>query len=111
MPSSVSDTSPTTNGGWTVGTSRSGDNGANWAGPPPRRYANHLAVEFSLSEFALQFGQHDPGQAEPVIHSIVVSSPVHVAMFCQEIRESILRYESRFGPIPGWHTDSSETRQ
>jgi hypothetical protein len=94
-----------------MGTSQ-GDDATNSPDPLPRRYANHLAVDFSLSEFALRFGQHAADKSEPVIHSVVVSSPVHIVAFCQEIRATIHRYESRFGPIPGsFNVDGSETRQ
>jgi hypothetical protein len=95
-----------------MGTSRGRVSDANGGGSPPRRYANHLAVDFSLSEFALSFGQQVADQAEPVIHSVVISSPVHMAVFCQEIRASLLRYESRFGPIPGsLGANGNQTRQ
>lgn len=95
-----------------MGTWRTNDGTGNGAESPPRHYTNHLAIEFTLSEFALRFGQQTAGEPEPVIHSVFVSSPVHIAIFCQEIRASILRYESRFGAIPGWSdADSSETRQ
>jgi hypothetical protein len=99
-------------GGWAMRTWRDYDSTVNSADSPPRHYTNHLAIEFTLSEFALRFGQQTAGELEPFIHSIFVSSPVDIAIFCQEIRASILRYESRFGPIPGWSDPvSGETRQ
>ena len=70
------------------------------AGPPARRYANHLAVECSLSEVEFQFGQRSGPYAAPLIHSVVVSSPVHLVTFGRAIQATIARYETRFGRIP-----------
>lgn len=70
------------------------------AGPPARRYANHLAVDFSLSEVEFQFGQRGGPHIAPLIHSVVISSPVHLVTFGRAIQATIARYETRFGRIP-----------
>ncbi|GEM_PF-6334839 len=70
------------------------------AGPPVRRYANHLAIELSLSEVEFQFGQRSGPYAAPLIHTLVVSSPVHLVTFGRAIQATIARYETRFGRIP-----------
>ena len=95
-----------------MATPRGSDTGGDQPEQPPRHYANHLAIEFSLSEVELRFGQHAADRPEPSIHSVVVSSPVHIVAFCQAIQATIDRYESRFGRIPD-QTDpgTSETRQ
>ena len=88
------------------------DTGGKQAEQPPRRYANHLAIAFSLSEVELRFGQRAADEPEPRIHGVVVSSPVHIVAFCQAIQATIDRYESRFGRIPdSTDPDISETRQ
>ncbi len=81
------------------------------AGPPARRYANHLAVECSLSEVEFQFGQRSGPYAAPLIHSVVVSSPVHLVTFGRAIQATIARYETRFGRIPDGSDPSSGTPQ
>jgi hypothetical protein len=68
--------------------------------PPVRRYANHLAIKFSLSEVELHFGAGSPQWSEPRIHTLLVSSPVHLRTFGQAIQETIAQYESQFGLIP-----------
>ena len=67
---------------------------------PVRRYANDLAVEFSLSTCELRFGQCSPGGAGAAVHSWIVTSPVHLVTFGRVIQASIARYEARFGAIP-----------
>lgn len=66
---------------------------------PPRRYANDLAVEFSLSSCELRFGQLSAGGTEAAVHSWIVTSPVHLVTFGRVIQASIARYEARFGAI------------
>jgi hypothetical protein len=89
----------------TTGGGAGGDRDADDAAGLSRHYANHLGVEFSLSEVSLRFGQQHGPDAEPAIHTLIVSSPVHLAAFGRVIQASIARYETRFGRIP----DSSET--
>jgi len=75
---------------------RQGDGGRAAAGS----YANHLTIEFSLSEVALRFGQRSDAAAAPVIHTRIVSSPVDLVTFGHEIQDTILRYERLYGRIP-----------
>jgi Protein of unknown function (DUF3467) len=81
--------------------SRDDDGAANETagGAPQRRYANHVALEFSLSEVQLRFGQvFGPGGF--AVHSWLVTSPVHLVSFSRAIALTIADYESRFGRIP-----------
>ena len=79
------------------------DNG-NDADDPPPHFANHLAIDFSLSEVELRFGQH-AGLKQPIaVQSLIVSSPADLVLFGHAIRTTIALYESRFGRIP----DASE---
>jgi hypothetical protein len=64
------------------------------------RYANHLSIDFSLSEVALSFGQRSNASSVPVIHSRIVSNPVDLVTFGHEIQATILRYERLYGRIP-----------
>ena len=81
------------------------------AGRPVRRYAHHLAVDFSLSSVELRFGQRTPtGEAD--FHSLLVLSPIDLVTFGRLIQAGIERYESRFGPIPdGSEPDAGMTKQ
>jgi hypothetical protein len=65
-----------------------------------RRYANDLSIEFSLSSCELRFGQHAASGGAPVVHSCIVTSPVHLVTFNRVIQATIDRYEARFGAIP-----------
>jgi hypothetical protein len=65
-----------------------------------RAYANDLAIQFSLSEVELRFGQRfGPGEAVGV-HSWIVTSPVHLVTFHRIITATIAAYEGRYGAIP-----------
>lgn len=65
-----------------------------------RSYANDLAVQFSLSEIEMQFGQRfGPGEAVSV-HSWIVATPVHLVTFGRVIAATIAAYERRYGAIP-----------
>jgi len=70
------------------------------ADEPVRRYANHLSVHCSLSEVELRFGQRAGSDTGPLVHSLVVSSPVHLVTFGRAIQASIARYETQFGRLP-----------
>lgn len=69
---------------------------------PMRRYANHFDVQFSISEIDLRFGQSfaSGGGDAPVVHSWLVTTPVHLVALGRAIDTAIARYHDRFGPIP-----------
>lgn len=69
-------------------------------GEPVRRYANNLSVHVSLSEVELRFGQRVGAEMGPRVHSLVVTSPVHLVTFGRAIQASIAHYETRFGRLP-----------
>lgn len=70
------------------------------AGSELRAYANDLALGFSLSEIELRFGQRfGPGEAMTV-HTLIVTSPVHLVTFGRLIAATIDAYERRYGAIP-----------
>ena len=79
---------------------------------PPRRYTNHLAIDFMLTEVELNFGQRAGSASGPVVHSRLVTTPVHLVIFERIIQGVIARYEGRFGRIPdASESESGEPRQ
>ena len=64
-----------------------------------RCYANDLAVEFSLSEIELRFGQRFALSEALTVHTWIVTSPVHLVTFSRAIAAAISAYESRYGVI------------
>lgn len=73
-----------------------GDGGTSAGG---RLYANGLTVEFSLSEFTLDFVQ-DYGGGDMHPQSRLVTSPTSMAAFRDTIGDALESYESRYGAIP-----------
>jgi len=65
-----------------------------------RCYANDVAVEFSLSEVELRFGQRFGPNEAPAVHTWIVTSPVHLVTVSRVIAATIAAYESRYGAIP-----------
>ncbi len=80
--------------------SERGEDGEPGGRMPRAQYANHLSIEFSMSEVALRFGQRADPSSPPVINSNIVSSPVDLISFGHEIQATILRYERLYGRIP-----------
>ncbi len=72
----------------------------NGADSAARRYVNHIALDFSLSEVHIDFGQAFVGNTGPVAQCRLVTSPVHLRQMNSEIAQTITRYETRFGNIP-----------
>jgi hypothetical protein len=73
------------------------DNGADGIA---RRYVNHIALDFSLSEVHIDLGQAFAGNNGPVAQCKLVTSPVHLRQMNSEIAQTITQYETRFGNIP-----------
>ena len=65
-----------------------------------RSYTNHLTVRCSLAEVLLDFGQHYPAPGSPVPVSSLVTSPVHLALFQQQLTGALARYEAEYGALP-----------
>lgn len=63
-------------------------------------------MQFSISEVDLRFGQSfGSGDDAPVVHSWLVTTPVHLVALGRAVNTAIARYRDRFGPIP----DAGET--
>ena len=69
-------------------------------------YANLVRVAHSLLEFVLEFARLLPGEANPVIVSRMVMSPLAVKMLQGALGENLSCYENTFGEIslPGVNT-------
>ncbi len=68
---------------------------------PEARFANFFQVGHRIFEFYLEFGQvHDEEEdAEPLIHSRIVTSPARAKALLDVLQQSVERYEREFGPI------------
>lgn len=73
-----------------------------------RRYVNHIALEFTLSEVNIDLGQAFAGNEGPVAQCRLVTSPVHLRQMNSEISQTISSYETRFGIIPISDVDAEE---
>jgi Protein of unknown function (DUF3467) len=75
----------------------------NKSGPPQDichlegRYANYFEVGYNAFEFLLDFGQHYPGKACP--HTRIITTPSYARVLLETLKESIEKYEQRFGLI------------
>lgn len=76
---------------------------------PLRRYANIFEIEFSISEVDLRFGQHFGDDHEPLVHSRLVTTPVHLATLAKALNGAIALYQHRFGPIPTGEPNGQES--
>ena len=65
-----------------------------------RYYANDVAIEFSLSEIELRFGQRFAVAEAQTVHTWIVTTPVHLVTFGRVIAATIAAYEGRYGVIP-----------
>jgi Protein of unknown function (DUF3467) len=62
-------------------------------------YANYFQIGYSSAEFLLDFGRHFEN-SEQKIHQRIIMTPMHAKILSRLLAESILHYETKFGPIP-----------
>jgi len=74
-------------------------------------YANHIEINFSLSDVEFCFAQNRGRDMPIVSHSWIRTSPVHLASFGHAISQAIAGYESRYGRIPGNPDDGAPRRK
>lgn len=69
-------------------------------------YANLMRISHSPAEIVIEFARMLPGEANPVVVSRVVMSPLGVKMLQRVLGENLSRYEHTFGEIkiPGENT-------
>jgi hypothetical protein len=78
---------------------------------PARSYANHLAIHASLAEVLLDFGQHYPPSGMVASVSSLVTSPVHLMLFQQQLTGALARYEAEYGALPVLPQNTSPDRR
>jgi len=69
-------------------------------GQPEGRYANSFQVGHNSFEFLLDFGQFDAERQAVQFHTRIITIPVYAKVLFELFRESVDRYEQRFGIIP-----------
>lgn len=82
-----------------------------WPAGRPQPYANHLEINFSLSDVVLCFAQNFGPDAPIVPHCWVRTSPVHLASFGQAISRAVAGYEGQYGRIPGDPNDARKRKE
>ena len=64
------------------------------------RYANFFQTGHNAIEFLIEFGQSYAGDARPLLHTRIVTSPAYAKNLLALLSNSIETYESEHGPIP-----------
>lgn len=64
------------------------------------RYSNGAVINFSPTEFVIDFLLLQPQQPKATVVSRVIMHPSHAARLKAALEEQIKRYESRFGKLP-----------
>jgi hypothetical protein len=73
-----------------------------------RLYSNHLLVRQSLSEVHLDFGQLFSDSGLPFPLARLVTSPLHLRLFQQELTGALDSYEATYGALPPLPHDVTE---
>lgn len=76
-----------------------GGDEAQAAGQIEGRYANFFKVGHNAFEFLLDFGQCYREGDPPQPHTRIITSPIYAKALWETLRESIDRYERKFGAI------------
>ena len=66
---------------------------------PEGRYANYFNAGHNAFEVILEFAQFYEGDAQPRVHTRIVTSPAYARTFLDVLKDSLERYESVYGPI------------
>lgn len=64
------------------------------------RYGNHFTIGYNAFEVILVFGQFYEGNAQPQLHTRIVTGPAYAKDLLELLRESLEQYEKFFGPLP-----------
>ncbi len=64
------------------------------------RYANFFQVGHNAFEFLIDFGQLYPDENQGQVHTRIVTSPAYIQELMKVLRDSVEKYEQRFGTIP-----------
>jgi hypothetical protein len=63
------------------------------------RYANYFKAGHNAFEVILEFAQFYEGDAQPRVHTRIITSPAYARTFLEVLKESLEGYESVYGPI------------
>jgi hypothetical protein len=63
------------------------------------RYANYFKAGHNAFEVILEFAQFYEGDAQPIVHTRIVTSPAYAKTFLEVLRDSLEKYENVYGPI------------
>jgi len=63
------------------------------------RYANYFTAGHNAFEVLLEFGQFYEGDAQPRMHTRIITTPAYVKTFQEVLQDLLNRYEDLFGPI------------
>ena len=69
-------------------------------GEPEGRYANYFNAGHNAFEVILEFAQFYEGDAQPRVHTRIITSPAYARTFLDVLKDSLERYESVYGSIP-----------
>ncbi len=64
---------------------------------PEGRYANFFEIGHNSIEFVLDFAQFYPDQGHAVVHTRIITNPVHARALMEVLSSSIRQYEREFG--------------
>jgi hypothetical protein len=66
------------------------------------RYANYFKAGHNAFEVILEFGQFYEGDAQPRMHTRIVTTPAYAKTFLGVLQDLLGRHEKEFGPVgPG----------
>jgi hypothetical protein len=63
------------------------------------RYANYFTAGHNAFEVILEFGQFYEGDAEPRMHTRIITTPAYAKTFLEVLQDLLSRHENQFGPI------------
>jgi hypothetical protein len=67
--------------------------------PMLAKYANWFNVGHNIYEFVIDFGQYHEGEAEPLMHTRIVTGPAYAKALAKLLNQSVEKYETEFGSI------------
>ena len=66
---------------------------------PEGRYANFFNVGHNAFEVVLEFGQCYEGDAQPQVHTRIVTGPAYARTLLEVLGSCLQQIESEFGPV------------
>ncbi|HEY1758755.1 MAG TPA: DUF3467 domain-containing protein [Bryobacteraceae bacterium] len=63
------------------------------------KYANYFQIGQNAAEFVIQFGQFYSDEAEPLLHTRIITSPAYAKTLISLLQEAMEKHEAQFGPV------------